>query len=377
MNHHHVESLEQRALLTATLSAGTLTITGTDAAETIAVNLAGGGTQITAAVGAEVTPFDAALVQRLVINALDGADTINVNVNRPSNVHGNQGNDTMNGGDGDDTFDGDQGADTFNGNGGNDTNVWDPGDGSDVFNGGVGGFDTLLFNGSNQNEVMAANPTTGDRFNFTRDLGSITIDNGNVEHIVVPALGGNDQVTMANNLSVAGVLATEVDGGAGDDTLNGSNLYDVLTGGLGNDTIDGNGGSDVMAGGDNDDLLIWDPGDGNDLDIGGNGNDTLLFNGNNGDEVFTLTNATIGRTPRVFATRSAGNILLDVRTTETIDIEAKGGTDRIVVNNLVGTGVTSIIANGGDGAGDVLDLTNAGAATQSIVASVGNESILS
>jgi len=356
MNHFSVESLEIRALMSASLANGNLTIVGTDNAETINVNPANNGTQISVQIGAAAPQlFDASLVTKLTINALGGDDTVNINVNRPSDVHGGQGNDTLNGGDGDDVLTGEQGTDVLSGGLGNDTNVWNPGDGSDKFDGGDGGFDTLLFNGSSGAEVMNAT-ANGTRFLFTRDVGTITIDNGGVEHIVVNALGGNDQVSIGN-LNAAGVLFTDINGGDGNDILNGSAGFDNLVGGAGNDTIDGNGGADVMAGGDGDDLLIWDPGDGNDLDIGGNGNDTLRFNGNAADEVMTLTKS--GPFNRMLFTRNVGNILLDVRTVENIDIEAGAGNDTIVVNNLTGTGITSVFANGGDGT-DTLDLRNAG-----------------
>jgi len=367
MDRHQVEPLEVRALMSASLLNGNLTITGTELADTIAVNQAN-ATQIAVVIGADTQLFLAADVQKLTINALGGEDSVTINVNRTSDVHGGAGNDTMNGGDGDDTFDGDQGSDVISGGVGNDTNVWDPGDGSDRFDGGAGGFDTLLFNGSDGNEVMAATATGGGRFNFTRDLGTITIDNGGVERIVVKAKGGNDTVTI-NNLTGTDVVGTDLDGGAGNDVLNGGVGFDILTGGADNDIIDGNGGADFMNGNDGNDLLIWDPGDGSDLDVGGNGDDTLLFNGNGADEIFTMTKS--GPFNRMLFSRNVGNILLDVRTIEHVDVEAKGGNDTIVVNNLTGTGIVSVFANGGEGT-DTLDLRNAGA-TKALVSSLDVE----
>ena len=76
-----------------------------------------------------------------------------------------------------------------------------------------------------------------------------------------------------------------------------------------------------------------------------------------GDEILTMTKS--GPSNRMLFTRNVGNITLDVRTVENVDVEAKGGNDTIVVNNLSGTGIVSVFANGGDG-NDTLDLRNAG-----------------
>jgi Ca2+-binding RTX toxin-like protein len=72
-------------------------------------------------------------------------------------------------------------------------------------------------------------------------------------------------------------------GGAGDDTMYGTNGDDALQGGTGNDTIYGQAGNDTIFGNSGDDLLYGGPGD--DLISGGPGNDTIY--GNSGDDVIT------------------------------------------------------------------------------------------
>ena len=64
---------------------------------------------------------------------------------------------------------------------GNDTAQWDPGDGSDIVEG-QAGIDTLLFNGANigENIDISAN---GERARLFRDVGTITMDMNDVEHI--------------------------------------------------------------------------------------------------------------------------------------------------------------------------------------------------
>jgi Ca2+-binding RTX toxin-like protein len=322
-----VESLETRTLMSATLADGLLTVTGTDAAETIRVEQE--GSRIYAYVGDVRDSFRASRVQTIRVDALGGDDTVQIEVKRNSRIQGGAGDDTISGGSGHDTIDGDQGTDVMFGNKGSDTNVWDPGDGSDVVEGGKG-FDALLFNGSDGAEIMDAS-ANGDRLKFFRNLGNINIDAGSTERLIVIAKGGADQITN-NDLTGTPVTHVEVDAGDGDDVVNGGNLSETLFGGAGNDTIDGNKGDDAMLGGDGDDLLIWDPGDGSDLNNGGNGDDVLRFNGSNGDEVMTMS--TIARNQRTIFTRDLGNIRLDVRKIETVDVEAKGGADKMIISDL-------------------------------------------
>ena len=62
---------------------------------------------------------------------------------------------------------------------GDDTFQWDPGDGSDVVEG-QDGTDTMLFNGSNGDEIFDAS-ANGGRLRFTRNLGNIVMDTDGVE----------------------------------------------------------------------------------------------------------------------------------------------------------------------------------------------------
>ncbi len=65
-----------------------------------------------------------------------------------------------------------------------------------------------------------------------------------------------------------------LDGGSGDDDLNGAGAGDTLFGGEGRDTMSGNGGDDVIEGAAGDDTLVG--GDGNDVLRGGLGNDIYI-----------------------------------------------------------------------------------------------------
>jgi Ca2+-binding RTX toxin-like protein len=125
-------------------------------------------------------------------------------------VLGSEGNDLINGGDGNDTALMGAGDDTF---------VWNPGDDNDTLEG-QGGFDKMLFNGSNaaENIDISAN---GGRVIFFRNVANVVMDLNDVEGIDFNALGGADTVVV-NDLSGTDIvelnlnLAATIGGTAGD-----------------------------------------------------------------------------------------------------------------------------------------------------------------
>src|SRR5687768_9155847 len=106
----HLETLELRRHLDATLDNGTLNVIGSDAADEITVAIR--NNQVVVDIGGTLSLFDADAVRNINIDALAEADTISVNVNRPTTIRGGAGDDTVNGGDGADSVIGQQGADT-------------------------------------------------------------------------------------------------------------------------------------------------------------------------------------------------------------------------------------------------------------------------
>ena len=150
------------------------------------------------------------------------------------------------------------------------------------------------------------------------DPAPFSIDIGTSENLVLNANGGNDTFSATGNL--AALIKITVDGGAGDDTLLGSNGIDLLLGGDGNDFIDGQQGNDVALMGAGDDTFQWDPGDGSDIVEGQDGTDTMLFNGQR--RTRSLTSSANGG--RVRFTRNLGNIVMDLNDVETIDLERPG-----------------------------------------------------
>jgi Ca2+-binding RTX toxin-like protein len=104
------------------------------------------------------------------------------------------------------------------------------------------------------------------------------------------ATAGDDGVKVE---SPKGAYTSQVNTGAGDDTITGSFIADTLNAGAGNDLIEGGKGADRISGGDGNDTLYGDsasgiPGivrDGNDTIFGGAGDD-LIFGGDGDDSLF-------------------------------------------------------------------------------------------
>lgn len=222
------------------------------------------------------------------------------------------GNFTMFGGAGDDFLDSGFGNDAMFGGAGNDTLRWLPGTLIDTFDGG-GGNDTVVIVGnttpipdlttadpndtSNNDQFrLDADPTTGGAKFQRTNLIPFFIGLTRVETVVMQTGGGNDTITVTA-LAGTGVKRVVIDGGdgndvldgraadvplymfggAGDDTLIGGRKDDVLIGGDGNDKLSGGRGTDVLDGGAGNDVLDDGVKDGEqDVLIGGPGKDVFV-----------------------------------------------------------------------------------------------------
>ena len=213
--------------------------------------------------------------------------------------------------------------------------VWNPGDDTDVMEGGAD-VDTVQVNAGNGGEVFAIT-ANGTRVRFDRvDPAPFALDIGTTENLVVNLNGGDDSISAVGNL--AAMINITVNGGAGNDTILGGNGADTLNAGDDNDFVDGQQGNDTVNLGAGNDIFQWDPGDGSDLVEGGAGTDTMLFNGSNGAEIMEAS-ANAGR---LRFTRNLGTIQMDVNDVDTVDINALGNTDTIIVQNLAGTDVGEV-----------------------------------
>ncbi len=367
-----IEGLEQRIVpaIVASFSpgAGVLSVFGDAQDNTIEVSrnaagsllVNGGAVQIN---GGSATIANTALIQ---VFGQNGNDTITLNESQGAlpraNLFGGSGNDTLIGGSGADMLFGQSGNDVLLGKGGfdflfggsendvltggdaddqvfgesgNDRMVWNPGDDTDLNEGGAG-IDTVEVNGGNGDEVFTVT-ANGTRVRFDRlNPAPFSIDIGTSENLVLNMNGGNDSFSATGNLAT--LIQITVDGGAGNDTILGSNGIDLLRGGDGNDFIDGQQGNDVAFLGAGDDIFQWDPGDGSDVVEGQDGVDTLQFNGSAGSEIFEAS----ANGSRLRFTRNLGTIVMDVDGTERLNIAALGGTDMATINDLSGTDVTEV-----------------------------------
>ena len=252
------------------------------------------------------------------------------------------------------TFVGGPGADDLLGSDGPDTFLWKRGDGNDVVTGDAGA-DRQKVDGSNGGDTFSAAPN-GTRVAFSETDSGALLDIGAVETIDVNALGGADTFSAVGGL--AALAAFDVDGGDGSDTLLGTNGMDVLRAGSGDDFVDGNQGSDAAFLGGGDDTLRWEPGDGSDTWAGEGGSDLLEFFGANIAEIIDIS----ANGNRLRFTRNVANVLMDGSGTERVLWHAFGGADMVVVHNLAATAVTRVDIDlefplgsaVGDGAADVV-----------------------
>jgi Ca2+-binding RTX toxin-like protein len=310
--------------------------------------------------GNDILTVSAAAAAAIIVNLDGGAgnDTVNGSILGDS-LFGGADNDRLTGGKGDDQMFGDAGDDRF---------IHNTGDGTDLMEGGDG-TDTVEINGSNAAEVFTFT-ANGTRIRFDElSPAPFVLDIDTAENLLLKAGGGDDSISATGNL--AALAKFTIDGGAGNDTILGTNGADTIFGGNGNDFVDGQQGNDIAFLGAGNDLFQWDPGDGSDIVEGQSGTDTLLFNGSAANEIMELS-ASGGR---ALFTRNIGNIVMDLNDVEIIQVKALGGTDSIIVNNLKGTDIKQVqidlggadaqldtaIVNGTD-AKDSINLTLAGAA---------------
>jgi Ca2+-binding RTX toxin-like protein len=204
-----VENLEQRALLSAAVAGGVLTVTGTDGDDIISVKAAKDSSgaailvvteNVKPAEGEEwgaptVSTFLQADVSSIVVNAGAGNDVVTIGGRRGAAVSTPA---TLNGGDGNDLLTGGGGADQINGEAGNDKITG--GAGADTMNGGAGndyinaadGATTDVIDGGDNDPVTT---TSTKRKRSRGNPGDVAVvDSGetatNVEQTITAGTGG-------------------------------------------------------------------------------------------------------------------------------------------------------------------------------------------
>jgi RTX calcium-binding nonapeptide repeat (4 copies) len=177
-----------------------------------------------------------------------------------------------------------------------------------------------------------------------------SFDRSTFSRIHVSLRAGDDHFRVDQ---LNGAFADEsltVDGGNGNDLLDGGDGAEVFSAGNGADTVDGNRGADIAHMGNGRDVFIWDPGDGSDVVEGDNGSDTLDFNGAPNDELFRLS----PNGNRSLFFRQQGTILMDMDGVERLDLTTLDGVDTVTVNDMSGTDFRQVAVDlaGATGAGD-------------------------
>ncbi len=222
-------------------------------------------------------------------------------------------------------------------------------------------YDTLTVNGRSGVDLIALRLAPGQPGTLQVDFGDDgsadrSFDRATFSRIEVFTRSGNDAFRVDQ---VNGAFADEaltVDGGSGNDNLNGGDGAELFLGRSGHDAVDGNRGDDTGVLGSGRDSFRWDPGDGSDDVEGQSGTDTLDFNGAAVNENMSLS----AEGERSVFLRDVGNIRMDMDGVERLDLTALGGTDTMTVNDMTGTDFRradvdlSAPTGGGDGQPDTV-----------------------
>ncbi len=223
-------------------------------------------------------------------------------------VYGGVGNDTLYGDDrgsdtplsmrGNDYLDGGEGDDMMSGNEGDDILIG--GVGNDRLGGGPGRDIYIINRGDGVDRILETDTDNIFRFGVgvSKDdvklrLGSLMLDLGGGDRIHIDGFNPNDALNSVSIssfefadgsvLSSAELLARgfDLDGGAGNDTITGTNLVDRIHGFDGNDLLAGGVDNDALDGGDGDDTLVG--GEGDDTLVGGSGRDVYQIRTGSGN----------------------------------------------------------------------------------------------
>ena len=190
------------------------------------------------------------------------------------------------------------------------------------------------------------------------------------DRLEVRAGAGNDTLD-ASGLS-ANRIQLNLFADAGDDRIIGSAGADFINGGLGTDNVSMGGGNDRFQ---------WNPGEGSDVIDGQGGIDTHEFNGSGADEIISL--AAGGN--NALLTRNVGNIVMNQDNVERVEILAGNGRDTINVGELRSTDVREVLVNlavnatatVGDGVNDTVNVSGGSGSEVLTVTASGDDIIVS
>jgi Ca2+-binding RTX toxin-like protein len=250
---------------------------------------------------------------------------------------------------------GGRGNDIIDGRGGDDHFVWATGDGLDTVDGGDDrlDIDTVELVGSATSDNFSVAPRNhsneGDPRTFVGDAsGGVQLSD--VERVFVDMLGGDDFFDPPVDGFPDLAISFEINGGAGNDTITGTDGPDILKGGAGDDT------------------MVWNGDDGSDFVEGGADTDTVEINGTASDETYTV--ATVG--VRTVAARISDDPFdIDFADVEVLRLNTLAGADTVDASSLTGANV-SLEINAGDGN----DILTGGAGSDFLHGDGGDDTIV-
>lgn len=236
-----------------------------------------------------------------------------------------------------------------------------------------GGGDNDTLTGSALDQVYGSD---GDDLIFTTLVNGAGIFDGQgaadtIDFTLAAAMNATYNLGQAGGFVVNGTTFRNfenVNGGAGNETVNGNSLTNALDGGTGNDTLNGGGGPDRLTGGDGNDTLAGGPGDDIYIDpvIGGPNGDTIVevLSGGTADQVRSGTTFSLFDAPFVEILTLTGDAAID-GTGNTRHNEIRGNTAANVLNGDEGNDTIS----GSSGA----DTINGGGGADVLIGGKGND----
>ncbi len=359
------------AAVTPSVTGTTLTLTGDATPEniTLGVDAAGlithsfgtaGGlasaTDFDPTAGVKTLPADGTIT--VVVNAGGGNDNINFSAPKlaASTINAEDGDDVIVGssavdaisaGPGNDRITGFGGSETIHGDDGNDVIIWNNGDGNDTNEGDAGVDETVITEGTADDENTVTPSGAGFRFDRVTPA-PINVTSNNVEKLSLTSFSGNDKLTTAAGVSVP----MTIDAGTGDDTIATGDGADLIAGNDGNDSLSGGGGgdriigdrgADTVNGGAADDTLVWNNGDGSDVMNGDDGVDRIETNLSAAADTSTLK-VENGRVR--YDRTNPGPFNLSIGSAEYFELNALGGDDTLISEPWL---PITVVADGGAG----------------------------
>jgi len=212
--------------LSVSIKNGVLLVSGTEAGDTITVDVVNDNLSVAINAAAFTVPQASAKSVKIVAGAGNDRVTITDNVAIPAAVYGGAGNDRLTGGKTPCQIFGEAGHDTISG-----------GAGRDVISGGPD-IDTVDYSARIENLKITLDGIAND--------GSLSAENGKGEEDNIMADVENVIGGSGNDLIIGSSGRNTLQGRRGDDTLKGMAGDDVLVGGPGADYLFGGAGDDLL-----------------------------------------------------------------------------------------------------------------------------------